>query len=147
MPGTEPSRALLRWLLRELSTDHEDMIGFASSLADGDDDDAQAFLDELAAPATHGLTGPLRAEYQDGKQFLGPREALRALELSRASFYAPVKRGTFPTPILIDDTWRGWSRSLVLEWADASERQKAPRTSHPGYAPFERRVWRNTAAD
>ena len=42
--------ALLRWSLRELSTDDEDMIAFVPSLTDANDDDLQALLEELATP-------------------------------------------------------------------------------------------------
>jgi hypothetical protein len=64
---------ITRWLLRELSTDYEDMIALVASLADADDDDAQALLNELAAPRTVAATGPLRADYQDGKRLLVDR--------------------------------------------------------------------------
>jgi predicted DNA-binding transcriptional regulator AlpA len=134
-------RTLLRWLLRELSTDHEDMIAFIRGL-DADDDDAQALLEELAAPPAESATGPLRAEYQDGTQLLRPTEALRALNLSRASFYALVKRGTFPAPILCNDHWRGWPRNLLLEWADESVRPALSERACSGYAPFERYLMR-----
>ena len=134
--------ALLRWLLRELSTDHEDMIAFVTSLPDAGDDDSQALLEELVAQENEAALGPLRADYQDGKQLLRPREALRALEISRASFYDLVKRGTFPTPVVIDDNWIGWPRDLLLEWADASEHQRVAKTPASGYAPFERYLTR-----
>ena len=137
-------RALLRWLLRELSTDHEDMIAFVTTLPDADDDDAQALLDELSAQQTEPTIGPLRADYQNGKQLLLPPEALRVLSISRASFYALVKRGTFPAPILIGELWRGWPRDLLLEWADTSERHKVAKAPRSGYAPFERSLWRKS---
>ena len=138
-----PRLALLRWLLRELSTDDEDMIALVASLADSDDDDAQALLDELAAQRTEAATRPLRADYQDGKQLLGPRDALRVLKMPRASFYALLKRGTFPAPVQINDNWTGWPRDLLLEWADASERRRVEDVPH-GYAPFERYLWRKS---
>jgi predicted DNA-binding transcriptional regulator AlpA len=138
-----PRLELLRWLLRELSTDDEDMIALVSSLPDSDDDDGQALLDELAALRTEAAIRPMRAEYQDGKQLLGPRDALRMLRISRASFYALLKRGTFPVPLQINDNWTGWPRDLLLEWAHASERQRVAEVSH-GYAPFERYLWRKS---
>ena len=138
-----PRLGLLRWLLRELSTDDEDMIALVASLPDSDDDDSQALLDELAAPRIKTATRPLRAEYQDGKQLLGPRDALRVLKIPRASFYALLKRGTFPAPIQIDDSWTGWPRDLLFEWTDASERQRVVEVPH-GYAPFERYLWRKS---
>jgi predicted DNA-binding transcriptional regulator AlpA len=139
---TLPRLGLLRWLLRELSTDSEDMIAFVASLRDGDDDDKQALLEELASAQSKVEIAPLRADYQDGKQLLGPKEALRILSISRAGFYALLKRGTFPAPILINDNWTGWPRDVLLEWADASERRKVAEVPQRGYAPFERNLWR-----
>lgn len=139
-----PRLGLLRWLLRELSTDDEDMIAFVASLPDGDDDDAQALLEELAAPRVEAATGALRADYQTRKQLLRPRDALRALDISRATFYALVKRETFPAPMLINDDWQGWPRDVLLEWADPSERQRVAEAPHSGYAPFERNLWRKS---
>ena len=130
-------RSLLRWLLCELSTDCEDMIAFVRSLPDCDDDDAQALLEELNATPKEVVNGPLVANYQDGKQLLLPREAMRTLELSRPLFYALVKRGTFP-PVLVDDSWLGWPRAMLLEWADTSVRQKSANSTARGYSPFER---------
>jgi predicted DNA-binding transcriptional regulator AlpA len=137
MVTLSPRLELLRWSLRELSTDDEDMIALVASLPDADDDDAQALLDELAAPRIVAATRPLRADFQDGKQLLGPRDALRVLRISRASFYALLNRGTFPAPLQINDNWTGWPRGLLLEWVDASVSQTAADVPH-GYAPFER---------
>jgi predicted DNA-binding transcriptional regulator AlpA len=138
-----PRLGLLRWLLRELSTDDEDMIALVASLPDSDDDDGQALLDELAAPRAEAAIRPLRAEYRGGKQLLGPRDALRVLGIPRASFYALLKRGTFPAPIQANDSWTGWPRDLLLEWTDASERQRVAEVPH-GYTPFERYLWRKS---
>jgi predicted DNA-binding transcriptional regulator AlpA len=137
MVTLSPRLELLRWLLRELSTDDEDMIALVASLPDADDDDAQALLDELAAPRTVAAARPLRADYQDGRQLLGPRTALRVLKISRASFYGLLKRGTFPAPIQINDDWTGWPRDLLHEWADTSVSQTIAEVPQ-GYAPFER---------
>lgn len=132
-------RSLLRWLLRELSTDDEDMIAFVRSLDDSDEDDAQALLEALAVPAAEGSsTGPLEADYQRESQLLDPAAAMRLLDLPRATFYALVKRATFPRPVAIDDAWRGWPRGLLVEWADPAVRKRLSVTSTPGYAPFER---------
>ena len=131
-------RALLRWLLRELSTDNEDMIAFVDSIVEADDDDAQALLDELATPPPRTPTGALQTVYQDRRQIIRPREALRALNMPRASLYALLKRGTFPRPLLIEDQWVGWPREVVLDWADTSAGQRLAKCSHSGYAPFER---------
>jgi predicted DNA-binding transcriptional regulator AlpA len=135
---------LLRWLLRKLSTDDEDMIAFVASLPDADDDDLQALLEELATPQTEATPAPLRVEYQTGKQLIPPTEARRILNLPRAIFYGLLKRGTFPCPMLINGTWVGWPRDILLQWADASERKKIADTPHGGYAPFERNLWRKS---
>jgi predicted DNA-binding transcriptional regulator AlpA len=129
---------LLPWLLRELSTDDDDMIAFIDSLPDADERDAQALLDALGAPPTEAAIDRTRADYQTSRQLLHPKDALRILSLSRASFYALLKRGTFPAPLAIDDAWIGWPRDILLEWADASERQRVAEAPHGGYAPFER---------
>jgi predicted DNA-binding transcriptional regulator AlpA len=133
-----PPRPLLRWLLRELSTDEEDMIAFAADVADHDDDDAQALLEEIASPRPQREPGPLQAAYQDGNRLLGPAEAIKVINISRASFYALLKRGTFPAPISIDDVWVGWPMGALLEWADTPVRLQCATDPHPGYAPFER---------
>jgi len=131
-------RGLLRWLLRELSTDEEDMIAFVTSVADSDDDDAQALLEELALYRSEATPGPPRALYQDERQLIKPREALLALDIPRASFYALLKRGAFPRPLQIDDAWAGWPRDIVLEWADPSARERLATAPSSGHAPFER---------
>ena len=131
-------RGLLRWLLRALSTDDEDMIALVRSLGDGDEDDAQLLLEALAIPLAAGTLGPLEADYQHENQLLDPAATMRLLDLSRATFYALVKRGTFPRPIAIDDAWKGWPRGLVVEWADPAVRKRLSITSPSGYAPFER---------
>jgi predicted DNA-binding transcriptional regulator AlpA len=135
--STRP-RGLLRWLLRELSTDEADMIELAGSIADSDDDDAQALLDELATQRLASPAGPLESVYRDGSQLLGPLEAVKAINIPRASFYALVKRGAFPSPVSIDDVWIGWPRDILLDWADDSARERLATCSDPGYAPFER---------
>jgi predicted DNA-binding transcriptional regulator AlpA len=132
-------RSLLRWLLRELSTDDEDMIAFIRSLDDSDEDDAQLLLEALAVPpAEPAVAGPLEADYQTESQLLDPAATLRLLDLPRATFYALVKRGTFPRPVALDDVWKGWPRGLVVEWADPALRKRLSATSSSGYAPFER---------
>lgn len=131
-------RSLLRWLLRELSTDDEDMMAFVSSLSDGDEDDAQLLLEALAMPPAEDAIGPLEADYQHESQLLDPVATMRLLDLPRATFYALVKRGTFPRPITIDDVWKGWPRGMVVEWADPAVRKRLSLTSPTGYAPFER---------
>ena len=134
MPG--PKLGLLRWLLRELSTDDEDMIAFVASLPDADDDDLQALLEELATPKAEATPAPLRAEYQDDKQLI-PLADAPLLNIPRATFYALLKRGTFPGPMLLNGK-RSWPRDLLLQWADAPERKRTADAPH-GYAPFERR--------
>ena len=129
---------LLSWLLCELSTDEADLIAFFESLTGSDDDDAQAFHAALAHTRPDSFKGPLRAAYQDGKQLLAPREALRTLNIPRSSFYELTKRGTFPRPVTIDDRWIGWPRDFVLEWAETVERRRSASCPHSGYAPFER---------
>ena len=129
---------VLRWLLRELSTDQEDMIAFVQSLPETDDEDAQALLEELNSPRPAARVGPILADYQRDRQLLGPSDALRLLRIPRATFYALVKRGTFPTAMLVDEIWIGWPRDVLLEWADASERKRVANLSSIGYAPFER---------
>jgi predicted DNA-binding transcriptional regulator AlpA len=135
---------LLRWLLRELSTDDEDMIAFVASLPNADDDDRQALLEELAIPQTEATPTPLRAEYQDGRQLVPSTDARRILNIPRATFYALLKRGTFPGPTLVDGKWVGWPRDILLQWADASERKRMADAPHSGYAPFERNLWRKS---
>jgi hypothetical protein len=84
---TQPPRlGLLRWLVRELSSDDEDMIAFIANLPDADDDDAQALLEELATQPTEAPSGPLRSQYQTGSQLVRPRDAIRILDTSRATF-------------------------------------------------------------
>jgi len=131
-------RGLLRWLLRELSTDDEDMIALVRSLGEGDEDDAQLLLEALAIPPAAGALGPLEADYQHENQLLDPAATMRLLDLSRAAFYGLVKRGTFPRPVAIDDVCKGWPRGLVVEWADPAVRKRLSITSPSGYAPFER---------
>ncbi len=139
--GEISKRSLYRWLLRELSTDDEDMIAFVHSLPDGDEEDAQVLLEELATPRPRReIAGPLEADYQTESQLLPPAAALRLLHVPRATFYALLKRGTFPEPVAIDDAWAGWPRGLVLEWADPAVRERLSMTSSPGYAPFERKA-------
>ena len=138
-------RTLLRWLLRELSTDDEDMIGLIRALPGADDEDAQALLEELAAPRVEASVAPIRAEYQHGSQLLAPLDASRTLSISRSSFYALIKRGTFPPPVQIDDVWIGWPRDLLLEWADTCEPARVATSPQSGYAPFERSLWRNSS--
>jgi predicted DNA-binding transcriptional regulator AlpA len=138
MFASPPHRDLLRWLLRELSTDPEDMIIFVASLPDADDDDAQALLEEINTSRAADAPGPLRALYQDGSQLLGPTEAMAILNIPRASFYALLKRGTFPAPVSFDEAWIGWPRDMLLEWADTPVRLQSATCPHPGYAPFER---------
>jgi len=135
---------LLRWLLRELSTDDEDMMAFVSSLPDADDDDLQALLEELAFPRAEGAPAPLRADYQNDKQLLPPTEARRVLNVPRNTFYALLKRGTFPAPMLVDGKWVGWPREILLQWGDTSERERMADAPHDGYAPFERNLWRKS---
>ena|ERR1700733_9526868 len=144
---TQPPRlGLLRWLLRELSSDDEDMIAFVAGLPDADDDDAQALLEELSAQPTELASGPLRSQYQTGTQLLFPKDAIRVLDTSRATFYALVKRATFPAPVQIDDAWRGWPRDVLLDWADASARQRVAASPASGYSPFERSLQRPDGA-
>jgi predicted DNA-binding transcriptional regulator AlpA len=131
-------RSLLRWLLRELSTDDEDMIALVQSLIDGDEDDAQLLLEALAIPPAEDAVGRLEADYQHESQLLDPGATMRLLGLPRATFYALVKRGTFPRPVTIDDVWKGWPRGVVIEWADPDVRKRLSLTSPTGYAPFER---------
>jgi predicted DNA-binding transcriptional regulator AlpA len=131
-------RGLLRWLLRGLSTDDEDMIAFVRSLSDGDEDDAQLLLEALAIQPTEAAVGPLEADYQHESQLLDPAATMRLLDLPRATFYALVKRGTFPRPVAIDDVWKGWPRGVVIEWADPDVRKRFSTASPSGYAPFER---------
>jgi predicted DNA-binding transcriptional regulator AlpA len=139
-------RSLLRWLLRELSTDDEDMIAFFHSLLDSDEEDAQFLLEELANPQTRGpAAGPLEADYQTESQLLLPADALRLVDVSRATFYSLVKRGTFPAPVFIDDAWIGWPRGLILEWADPGTCGRLSMSSSPGYAPFERNTVARTS--
>ena len=138
MFGSPRPRCLLRWLLRELSTDEDDMIALAGSIADSDDDDAQALLDELAIVRAASSAAPLESVYQHANQLLGPMEAVKAINIPRASFYALVKRGAFPAPVCLDDKWVGWPRDLVLDWADDSARKRLATSAHPGFAPFER---------
>jgi predicted DNA-binding transcriptional regulator AlpA len=78
------------------------------------------------------------AVYQDERQLIKPREALLALNIPRASFYALLKRGAFPRPLLINDAWAGWPREIVLEWADPSARERLEAAPSSGHAPFER---------
>lgn len=139
MPVTSSiQRGLLRWLLRELSTDLEDMIALVRDLPESDDEDAQALLEELSNPRPEATVGPLLADYQGDRQLLGPRDAMRLLSIPRATFYALVKRGTFPAAMQVDDAWAGWPRGLLLEWADTSQRQRVASVTSIGYAPFER---------
>jgi hypothetical protein len=86
MPGLQRKLELLRWLLRELSTDDEDMIAFVASLSDADDDDLQALLEEFAAPKAEATPAPLPAEYQNDKQLIPPTDARRILNIPRATF-------------------------------------------------------------
>jgi hypothetical protein len=76
---------LLRWSLRELSTDDEDMIAFVASLPDPNDDDLQALLEELAIPKAEATPAPLRAEYQNDKQLIPLADARRVLNIPRAT--------------------------------------------------------------
>jgi predicted DNA-binding transcriptional regulator AlpA len=131
-------RQLLRWLLRELSTDDEDMIALVRAAGESDDDDAQALVEELASSLRITGRGPLRVVYRDGRQLIGPADAARMLDLTRVTFYELVKRGSFPKPISINDSWLGWPRGLILEWADESARARAASSDDEGYAPFER---------
>lgn len=135
---------LLRWLLRELSTDDEDMIAFVASMPDADDDDLQALLEELATPKEKTTPAPLRAEYRNDKQLVPPTDARRVLNIPRATFYALHKRGTFPAPLLLNGKWVGWPRDILLQWADASERKRMADAPEDGYAPFERNLWRKS---
>ncbi len=135
---------LLRWLLRELSTDDEDMIAFVANLPDADDDDLQALLEELVTQQTEPQPAPLRAEYQTDKQFVPPTDARRIIDISRATFYALLKRGTFPGPMLLNGNWVGWPRDILLQWAGASERKRMADAPHDGYAPFERNLWQKS---
>jgi predicted DNA-binding transcriptional regulator AlpA len=138
-PETVTSRrGLLRWLLRELSTDDEDMIAFVGAMPDSDEEDAQVLLEELASLRPERTVGPLEADYQSERQVLAPADAVRLLDVSRATFYSLLKRGTFPMPLQVDDAWRGWPRGLILEWADPAQRQRLSTASLAGYAPFER---------
>jgi predicted DNA-binding transcriptional regulator AlpA len=136
-----PRLGLLRWLLRELSTDDEDMIAFVSSLPNADDDDLQALLEALAVPQADARPAPLRAEYQNDKQLVPPADARRLLSVPRATFYALLKRGTFPGPMLVNGKWVGWPRDILLQWADLSARERLAATPKSGYAPFERSLW------
>jgi len=124
--------------LRELSTDAEDMIAFVRGLPESDDDDAQALLEELSTARPDAAIGPLRADYQRDRQLLGPRDTLRMLGIPRPTFYALIKRGTFPAPLAVDDNWTGWPRDMLVGWADASEGKKLANVASMGYAPFER---------
>jgi len=133
-----PRLTLLAWLLRELSTDEEDMIGLIASLPEGDEDDQEALSLALGAPQQEAAGFMTRADYQSGEQLLRPKEALRMLNVPRASFYALLKRGTFPAPLAIDDAWKGWPRDMLLEWADGHQRQRVAEMPRDGYAPFER---------
>jgi predicted DNA-binding transcriptional regulator AlpA len=142
----KPDRVLLRWLLRELSTDAEDMIALVDDMPESDDDDAQALLEELVSVRPEKTLGPIQVEYRDGKQLLGPADAAQMLNLTRATFYAVVKRETFPRPVSIDDDWLGWPRDLILEWADRSASDRLATSDHAGYAPFERSLGIRTAA-
>lgn len=137
-------RQLLRWLLRELSTDDEDMIALVRGAGQSDDDDAQALLEELVGPQRVAGRGPLRVVYRDERQLVGPVDAVRMLDLTRSTFYGLVKRGAFPRPILINDKWLGWPRGLILEWADQSVRARAATSDDEGYAPFERCLTNST---
>ena len=138
----KPGRVLLRWLLRELSTDTEDMIALVDGMPESDDDDAQALLEELVSVQPEKARGLIQVAYRDGRQLLGPADAAQMLNLTRATFYAVVKRGTFPKPVSIDDEWLGWPRDLILEWADRSVRERLATSDDAGYAPFERSVSR-----
>jgi predicted DNA-binding transcriptional regulator AlpA len=131
-------RALLRWLLLELSTDNEDMIALVRNLSESDDDDAQALLEELVSERPEIVHGPVQVAYQDGRQLIGPADAARMLNLPRAIFYGLIKRGTFPKPVMFDDVWVGWPRDVILEWADGSPRERLAIRNDTGYAPFER---------
>jgi predicted DNA-binding transcriptional regulator AlpA len=144
MPGQPRRLGLLRWLLRELSTDDEDMIAFVAGLPDADDDDLQALAEELAASPIEATLAPLRAEYQNDKQLVPPADARRVLDIPRATFYALLKRGTFPRPMLVNGEWVGWPRDILLQWADASESKRIAEAPHSGYAPFERNLWRKS---
>ena len=142
MPAVPGKAELLRWLLRELSTDNEDMIAFAASLPDPDDDDLQALAEELATPRAEPRPAPLRSEYRNEKQLVSPTDARHILNIPRATFFALIKRGNFPVPMLVNDNWVGWPRDLLLQWTDASERERIGDPPHSGYAPFERILWR-----
>lgn len=142
----KPGRVLLRWLLRELSTDTEDMIALVDDLPESDDDDAQSLLEELVSDQPTKDPGPVQVAYRDGRQLLGPAQAVQTLNLTRATFYALVKRGTFPTPVSIEDEWLGWPRDLILEWADRSVRERLATRDDAGYVPFERLLTNRTSA-
>ena len=144
MPGLQRKFGLLRWLLRELSTDDEDMVAFVASLPDADDDDLQALLEELVTQKAEATPAPLRAEYRNDKQLIPPTDARRILNIPRAIFYALLKRGTFPGPMLLNGKWVGWPRDMLLQWADASERKRTADAPLSGYAPFERNLWRKS---
>jgi len=135
---------MLRWLLRELSTDVADMMAFATSLGECDDEDAQALLEELLVERMVAPVGPLQTVYKSETQVIRPHDVVLTLDIPRASFYALVKRGAFPAPISLDDTWLGWPRDVVLDWADESARERLGNCSRPGYAPFERCVSRGS---
>src|SRR5436190_15260429 len=92
---------LLRWLLRELSIDDEDMIAFVASLPDADDDDLQALVEALEAPGTEATSVGLRAEHEDDNQLVVPIDARRILNLSGATVFALLKRGVFPHPVRV----------------------------------------------
>jgi predicted DNA-binding transcriptional regulator AlpA len=135
---------LLRWLLRQLSTDEEDMIAFVAALPEADDDDLQALTEELTNPRTDASPKPLRAEYKDDKQLVPPGDARRILNIPRTALYGLLKRGTFPGPSIVNGEWVGWPREILLQWADASECDRLAAAPHSGYAPFERPIWRKS---
>jgi predicted DNA-binding transcriptional regulator AlpA len=120
------------------------MIAFVASLPDSDDDDLQALLEELAIPKAEATPTPLRAEYQNDKQLILLSDARRVLNIPRATFYALLKRGTFPGPMLLDGKRVGWPRDMLLQWADASQRKRTADAPLGGYAPFERNLWRKS---
>lgn len=146
--GTDMSLArnlgLLRWSLRELSTDDEDMIALVAALPEADDDDLQALTEELTRLRTSASPAPLRAEYKDNKQLVRLADARRILNVPRATFYSLLKRGTFPGPTVVDGKRVGWPREVLLEWADMSERERLAAAPHRGYAPFERTICRKS---
>ena len=55
---------------------------------------------------------------RDGDRFLRIREVLRVTGLSRATLYAMVSEGQFPSPVRLRARAVGWRASQVQAWID-----------------------------